>query len=262
MIQDFSKFKRFFAFGCSFTQYNWPTWADILSKEMDGIFYNLGMRGSGNLAISCRIAEANTRYKFCETDLIIVMFSTFCREDRYVEGRWRGHGNIYNQEYYPQDFVKKFADPDFYTIRDLALIELITNYLRSLDCKSVFLSSSSLRSLQDLINTVVNHDVSNQCNSIYNDLIEAMPSITLQDLIQASDPHGSFTYKIQGKERVDGHPNPKTAYEYLRQLDFPLTDKSKNYADQCYEMLLPCRDQDDIHKTFPEIQFDRKYDCF
>ena len=34
MIFDWTKYKRFFTFGCSFTCYMWPTWADIISKEM------------------------------------------------------------------------------------------------------------------------------------------------------------------------------------------------------------------------------------
>ena len=85
MIQDFSKFKRFFAFGCSFTNYAWPTWANILHQEMDAEFFNLGRRGSGNLFTACRISEANNRFKFCDTDLVIVMFISEVREDRYID---------------------------------------------------------------------------------------------------------------------------------------------------------------------------------
>jgi len=36
--------RRLFAFGCSFTQYKWPTWADILGKSFD-LSYNLGKSG-------------------------------------------------------------------------------------------------------------------------------------------------------------------------------------------------------------------------
>ena len=41
------KFKRAFVFGCSFTQYYWPTWADILGREFNK-FENWGQCGGGN----------------------------------------------------------------------------------------------------------------------------------------------------------------------------------------------------------------------
>jgi hypothetical protein len=67
MNVDFTKYKRFFAFGCSFTCYIWPTWADVVSKEMpQAKFYNLGKTGAGNLCISSKVAEANNRFKFTD----------------------------------------------------------------------------------------------------------------------------------------------------------------------------------------------------
>ena len=46
--------KRLFTFGCSFTQYNWPTWADILGRSLhqEGWeFHNIGRAGTGNMQI-------------------------------------------------------------------------------------------------------------------------------------------------------------------------------------------------------------------
>lgn len=41
--------KRFFAFGCSYTSYHWPTWADYvgMSPEFDEA-YNFGMAGGAS----------------------------------------------------------------------------------------------------------------------------------------------------------------------------------------------------------------------
>ena len=41
-------YSRFFAFGCSFTSYYWPTWADIIGQEFSDRYYNLAMCGAGN----------------------------------------------------------------------------------------------------------------------------------------------------------------------------------------------------------------------
>ena len=87
----------------------WPTWADIVSKEMpDAEFYNFGLSGGGNPLISYRVAETNNRYKFTDTDLVMIMFSTYCREDRWVTDRkWIAGGNIFNNKFYPDSWVKE-----------------------------------------------------------------------------------------------------------------------------------------------------------
>ena len=129
MIFDWSKYKRFFTFGCSFTCYMWPTWADIVSKEMPAAeFYNFGLSGGGNPLISYRVAETNNRYKFTDTDLVMIMFSTYCREDRWVTDRkWIAGGNIFNNRFYPDSWVKEFADERGYLIRDAAVIDMTVN---------------------------------------------------------------------------------------------------------------------------------------
>ena len=41
--------KRIFTFGCSFTNYLWSTWANILGYEFrEAEFYNFGKSGAGN----------------------------------------------------------------------------------------------------------------------------------------------------------------------------------------------------------------------
>ena len=45
---DFNKYKRVFAFGCSFTNYIYPTWADLIMHEMPSAeCYNFGKAGGG-----------------------------------------------------------------------------------------------------------------------------------------------------------------------------------------------------------------------
>ena len=52
---DKKKYKRFFAFGCSYTEYFWPTWPDIIGQEIpyyenwDGEVYRATCRVGGSL---------------------------------------------------------------------------------------------------------------------------------------------------------------------------------------------------------------------
>ena len=116
--------KRLFTFGCSFTNYHWPTYADILGTQFDA-FFNWGRSGAGNLFIFNSLMEAHKRNKLTKDDVVCVMWSSISREDRYVGKNWLLAGSMYSQKVYDQEFVKKFSDPNGYLIRDLAQIKQV-----------------------------------------------------------------------------------------------------------------------------------------
>jgi hypothetical protein len=125
--------KRLFTFGCSFTKYNYPTWADITAlyvapKE----YYNFGRQGAGNMYITNMISQADEYFNFQSDDLVIVMWSDLNREDRYYmpmrePARWECHGNTANQAFFKK-FTKRFSNPVHSALRDYANIKL-ANFL-------------------------------------------------------------------------------------------------------------------------------------
>ena len=122
-MKQFNKYKRCFTFGCSFTRYKWPTWSDIIKQEIPETI-NYGKAGAGNLYISNQLVEANLRHNFNKDDLVIVMWSSVTREDRYKHNNWITSGNITTQNNISAKFVHDWFDYRFYLLRDLALIEL------------------------------------------------------------------------------------------------------------------------------------------
>jgi hypothetical protein len=243
---DFKKYKRFFAFGCSFTGYIWPTWADVLSKEMpQSEFYNMGHAGAGNLFITARLTEINAKFKFNSDDLVIVMWTTFCREDRYFNNNWSAPGNIFTQNMYDEKFVEKFADPKGYLIRDLALITAATGFLKSLPCDSITLSSIPYNYQNE------NTDGIDDILSLYKDTVNSTPS-ALFDLEMKGvwDCGHHYTHSQLG-DFGDYHPNSLRYYNYLKKLNFPLTDASLNFATDSVEKLHRCKHEYNILKLFP-----------
>lgn len=79
--------RRLFTFGCSFTNWIWPTWADIYATQFD-FFENWGHPNAGNLYIFNSIIEANVRHRFTPSDTIVIMWSGMLRVDRYDHG-WK-----------------------------------------------------------------------------------------------------------------------------------------------------------------------------
>jgi len=87
---------RLFTFGCSFTSYMWPTWANIVAYDQEAEHYNLALPGLGNVGIHHRIIEADIKYKFQPEDKIMILWTSFSREDRFIDGRWQAEGSVFN----------------------------------------------------------------------------------------------------------------------------------------------------------------------
>jgi hypothetical protein len=95
--------KRLFTFGCSYTNYGWPTWADLLGLEFDH-FENWGLAGTGCRSIQERIIECHVRNEFKPGDTVIVQWSSHLRNDFHntnnaLPGRikgWRTDGSLFN----------------------------------------------------------------------------------------------------------------------------------------------------------------------
>jgi len=263
MISNFKKYKRLFTFGCSFTRHKWPTWAHILSQEIDpDQLYNFARPGGGNFLIGLRVAEANKRYQFTDTDLIGIMWTSYTREDRYVKDQWISCGNVFNQSVYPENFVRDFCDPTGYMIRDYGVMELTSGYLKSLPCDSF----QMLGWKPDLIENVENLDIAydskifNDVKTVYKNHFDSFP-MDMRSYIEKTywstgvtdqnhfDMVG-HTYMMNGKLHRDGHPKPNVFYDYLQHLKFPLTEKSYNFAKESTAMLESCKTDQEIWDKF------------
>ena len=250
---EFKNYRRFFAFGCSFTSYCPPTWADILASEMPTTeYYNFGAGGGGNLMINNRVAQANLKFKFDENDLVIVMFTTMCREDRYIRGLWRAHGNVYNQEYYDRGFVKKYCDPIGYLVRDMALLEMTQAYLNSLPCKTLFLS---LTDLSDNAGLLVDTTLNENDPTLYK-VKQIYGDINFPFMVgKVSTGFRGLTFKDNtGKERNDGHPITQDHLDFLLKYNFPITERGKSYVADMMNRVENANDWNELYGSFPEIK--------
>lgn len=244
-MKQFKEYKRLFVFGCSMTNYDWPTWADILSQEIPE-YYNYGQSGGGNLFISNGVVEANIKHKFNENDLVIVMWSSVSREDRYKNG-WVTPGNIYTQGVIDMEFVYKWADTKGYLIKDLALVELTREYLKNLPCDSDMLAMCKFDDQvilddrkEDAFNDVLEH---------YKETIESIKPDILDTVYKGVWPKTPIRgWGGQGQD-ADYHPTPMGHYKYLEIL-YPdlVTESMKLYAEKYEDLVLSCKSLDETQK--------------
>lgn len=254
MLKDLSKYDRLFTFGCSFTEYCYPTWANILSKSMPNAEHlNLGRCGAGNQYIAMRMTEVNNKFKFCDTDLVVTLWTTHCREDRYVNQYWHTPGNIFTQTTYPASFVKEFSDPIGYLIRDLSIIETATGYINSLPCDYVGLTSVPFRYDIGDDNIMVDEIL-----DVYKNTVASFPP-SLLDLGMGGTWDDSITYKMDdGSTRTEYHPGPLDYYRYLDLLGFNLSDEAKQYAKDSDRIVRDIGQHSLFNIMFPELRVHRE----
>ena len=158
---------RLFAFGCSFTNYRWSTWADALAPEFDS-FENWGQSGAGNEFIFNSVMEADQRQQFGAGDTVIVCWTTATREDRYVNERWHTLGNMFDCPIYNKDYLTTHVDERGLLIKTLAYIKAVKTLLENRQVQWKFLSMDQVNSL-NIYQDVVDSIAPSYCNVLFKD---------------------------------------------------------------------------------------------
>lgn len=130
---------KLFTFGCSYTSFNWWTWADILGDNANE-FQNWGLTGGGNQFIFNSVYECNQRNQFTANDTVIVCWTGTTRMDWYKGGHWSSFGNVYTQPLFDRKLLDMFADERGFLLRDLAFVAAVRRLLEQTDVAWYFLS--------------------------------------------------------------------------------------------------------------------------
>jgi hypothetical protein len=238
---DFKKYKRFFAFGCSFTQYSWPTWADIISKEFSES-YNYGRCAAGNFFIFQALMEAIVKHKINKDDLVMIMFSNVTREDRFTKNRgWITPGNLYHQNEYSENFLEKYLCDHGYLMRDLNLVHGCKLALNSINCDYEFMSMVPFHSKcsDDIKMTDVDYLL-----DFYKETIDSVHPSVLEIIFKGDwnnlKPRPEYDVPWDSKKYVDNHPTPKEHLIYLEKI-FPninFSQESLNFVEDNNKLVL------------------------
>lgn len=247
--------RRIFTFGCSFTQYMWPTWADMILYGNDG--YNLGYTGSGYDYILYRLLECDRVYSFTPNDVIIIVFTTPIRFDiNMAPYQWKCYGQAitseiskYNNELYS---IEGLINKSFYNIL------LIDNYLKSKNLKFYYGSLNNM--FTNVGNYFEDFDLSYETIDLINYVKEKI-NIDFLDF---------FSY-LYGDSKIwpvtksfttydDYHPRPKDHYSWVKNVLMKKVDIDLNFSLEILNEIENFIDSsDDINEVrkikdkFPEV---------
>jgi hypothetical protein len=251
------KYKRFFAFGCSFTNYKWLTWADIVGNDIE-VYENWAVQGAGNHFIFNSVIEADARHNFNKDDLIIIFWSTKEREDRYHNNAWLNDTNLTQEKTYGKEWVKKFTlDFRSFLIRDLAYIKAIQTILMNKECDwanfawNEFFNSGELR---ESFNTAKDKEPMLQMwreksQQVYsgNDIANFFDDRDVIKIYQDVFTNINAVYKWYEaacvKNRLvpdnDNHPTPVEALKFLDWVwpNNTISDRTRKHVEYCESIL-------------------------
>lgn len=178
--------KRLFTFGCSFTRYHWPTWADIIAKDFD-YYENWGMSGGGNHYIFNSLVECNHRHKFSKNDTVIIMWTNIARDDRYIQDRWVCPGNIFHPNKNNKDILKsKIVCTRGFLIRDLAYISAAISLLENQNVKFEMHSMMPLVVIDQYEKVMIEDTNIDDVLSLYNNTLQMIKSNVYEKIFNSN----------------------------------------------------------------------------
>ena len=222
---------RFFAFGCSYTLYKWPTWADIIGQSYNNNYYNYGMFGAGNIYIFNMLMQADQIHKITKNDLVIIQWSSILREDRYIDKKWITKGGLPN--YYPAEYIKNYFDMRGFFIRDIAMIKAAKDLLEKIGCKFYFISMCGVGLSLNINLDDTQFELSKTSSDVidlYKDVLETIQPSFYSVLGQVPKPFLLTNYVTLN----DSHRVPSDHLVYIKQVlpEFaPLDDEFVKSAD-------------------------------
>lgn len=232
-------YDRLFTFGCSFTSWHYPTWADILGQDFNDKYRNLGMCAAGNEFIFHRLIEAHAREKITKNDLVIVCWTNFAREDRYLQNKgWATAGNIFTQDLYDKEWVKKWFDLRGALIKTSGFIASATEVLERIGCKYLFISMMPMSQLDEYKKIFVGEEFNDVFNCYAQYYSKIKPSITetLWGRGEFSSKNPVKFYFTEGGNLIkDNHPSPNEHMMYLnkvvlKEINMELSQRAINWT--------------------------------
>lgn len=199
--------KRAFFFGCSFTSYDWPTWADAIGHTLHAQgyeYYNFGLPGAGNDLIFKTMMRAHHEYNITSDDLVMVMWTSWNREDRYLHNNygdtaWQLQGNVLNTDFYDQDFISKYWSLENDVITSITAI-------------------SAARAIFD-----INYEASLAVTEYVPESLRDDPVLSAMTEVQMPNVIPDRPDQTTALGVMDGHPMISDTLKYVDQVVTPVT---------------------------------------
>ena len=269
---------RLFTFGCSFTRYHYPTWADIVGKNFVE-FQNWGKVGAGNNFILNSLNECHLRNKLGPDDTVIIMWTGLSRIDYYQINDW---GHLHNQYYDLKSREYPYSCPLGYEMLSYAWMASVVHILDHTGCRwKMFqwnrpeLDSDAFALYQPLLNNIVHAPFDANCQpytlspkskievddlfcrlrgqdwpALESILDESFESFPLTDFVKNECREFLTAVKKDRRissnmfNKIDQHPSPNTHLQWVEKnlSEYLINETTKQWVNHIDDCLLAKKD--------------------
>lgn len=149
--------KKMFSFGCSYTNYHWPTYADYIGTMFEN-YRNQGISGSGNKRIFNIVCSH--LHKFTKNDFVVIQWSGLERNDKILppthnridtfsnrridDGTWFSNGSVFeNNGFFSEEYRTNYFSYDEQYEMLISYCKCLKMILDNIGCKYLFIFMSN-----------------------------------------------------------------------------------------------------------------------
>lgn len=226
---------RLFTYGCSYTKYHWPTWADYLGYFFDKN-YNRGSSAKGNRYIFNTITQDIFQKDITKNDTLIIQWSGLGRNDYFFKDGWHCQGEVFDSsEIYNTDYIEKYFSFNHHVTELIGYYKILIKLFEEIGCTYRFIHmmnpslnkwelmgeplgvyhNSKLR--KDKIKDVVTDtSLLNEIEFFINEYTLSPSIWEYQSYIQSEVDSNYFTDGII--INIDYHPTSLSHYIYVKEI--------------------------------------------
>ena len=232
-------YKRLFTFGCSFTYYKWPTWADYLyAGRVSEEYQNWGLSGGSNDFIWHSITECDAANKITADDIVCIMWSQPHRIGDYSHDKgWDLPGSVF--QFQPKERVMKYWDEDHSALQNLSYMHGAKTLLEAIGCEYKFFSMIKVNLRPDY------------CRAFNN--VQRSISISMDEFLGYT-PDDIRNHNWRETLPGDYHPSPVEHAQMTKSLEYDLDrDRIDRLARAADDYIFTAdKPEDQIITVFPE----------
>lgn len=247
---------RLFTFGCSYTNYQWPTWADFIGSTYKH-YENWGQPGSGNNMIASKLYECHYVNNINKDDTVLIMLSSCDRFD-YIDNdsKWCTGGNIYGKNHTLQGYFTKVAwNQENALYSTWYNVNTMITLLESIGCKYKIMKGFDFFSIDGKVDLFDKEmfkrfrvlNIKNHFDSIVNG-----------DSLSDFHCRKPLTYVFKNGEG-DGHPTITVHHQWVKENMKEFYNPSMDLLCDEWEKMIP-HDKWELFKIFPNELHDSPFD--
>lgn len=253
---------RLFTFGCSFTKYLYPTWADFIGTQFE-TYQNWGKGGAGNFFISSQLFECNQINNINKDDTVLIMLSGYIRFD-IIDRKSNFHtvGNMYNQRFFDEDFVYNKWSEEFGFYSTWLYVNSIINLLEKIGCKYKILNAFDIRQREgDIYNS---DDFSKpRFKNCLEYLDKVCHEIDLYGFSKQKNQQGIPHYKFKEYgDFEDYHPTISMHHDFVKEHLSEFYDKNMSKLKEEWESMMDVSHPTTISNFEEQLHQSRYFNTF